>query len=124
MDVSGDAGAGSFADVHAEVDAVGVVEVAQDGFHPLGEGHHLIRGFGREFAQFVQVRVGHDHDVSRSVGIGVQDDEAMLAAINNARLLVVVCLNGVAEYASRSFLSGGNVGVTPRGPEVVHDKAG
>ena len=122
MDVAGDAGAGGFAYVHAEVDAIGGVEFAQDGFHTLGERDHFAGGFGWELAQFVEVGVGDDHHVAGGVGVGIQDHEAMLATIHNANLGVVAGLYGVAEDASRRLLGGGNVGVAPWGPEIIHRK--
>ena len=122
VDVSGDAGAGGFADVHAQVDAVGVVEFAQDCLHALRQRHHFIRGFWRELLQFVEVRVGDDHHVAGSVGKRIQDDEALLAAIDDESFGVVACLHGVAEDAASRLLGGRDVGVAPRGPEVIHRK--
>jgi hypothetical protein len=61
----------------------GVVEFAQHGFHALRERHHFIGGFDRQLLQFVEVSVGDDHHVAGRVGIRVQDDEAMLAAIDD-----------------------------------------
>jgi hypothetical protein len=119
VDVSGDAGTGGFADVHAEVDAVGDIKLAQDGLQFLGESHHFGGRGGGEFLQFVEVRVGDDHDVSVGVGIGIKDDEAMLSAVNDEGLAVGF-FGGIAEDAA-GFLGGaGNVGVTPRGPEMIH----
>jgi hypothetical protein len=119
VDVSGDAGTGGFADVHAEVDAVGDIKLAQDGLQFLGESHHFGGRGGGEFLQLVEVRVGYDHDVSVGVGIGIKDDEAMLSAVNDEGLAVGF-FGGIAEDAA-GFLGGaGNVGVTPRGPEMIH----
>ena len=119
MDVSGDAGAGGFADVHAEVDAVGDIELAQDGLQFLGESHHFGGGGGGKLLQLAEVRVGDDHDVSVGVGIGIEDDVAMLCAVNDEGLPVGF-FGGIAEDAA-GFLGGaGNVGVTPWGPEMIH----
>ena len=122
MDVSGDAGAGGFADVHTEVDAVGVVEFAQDRLHALRELHHFIRGFRWEFLQLVEMRVGHNHYVAGRVGKRIQDDEAMLAAMHDAGFGVVARINRVTENAARCLLSGRDIGIAPRGPEVIHSK--
>ncbi len=124
MDVSGNARARGFSDVHAQVDAVGVVELAQDGFHALRKRHHLDGRFGWEFAKFVEMRVRDDHHVSRRVRKSIQDDEAVLAAVNDQCLGVIVSFHGVAEDASGGLLGGRNVGITPWCPEVVHHKAG
>ncbi len=106
MDVSGDAGAGGFADVHAQVDAVGVVEFAQDVLHALRERHHFVGGFWWQFLQFVQMGVGDDHHVAGRVGIRIQNDEAVLAAIDDERFLVVAGFRGVAEDAARGLFGG------------------
>ena len=86
VDVSGDAGPGGLADVHAEIDSVGMIELAQDAFHALAEHHHFHGGFRGEVAKLVEVLVGNDHDVAVGVGEGVQNDEAVAAAINDSRL--------------------------------------
>jgi hypothetical protein len=44
----------------------------------------------------------------------------MLITMDNEPLGVVAGCHGLAENASGRFLGGGNVGVTPRGPEVIH----
>ena len=122
MDVSGDAGAGGFADVHAEIDAIGVVNIAQYGLEALGKRHHFIGGLGREVAKLIEVGVGHDHHVAGGVGIGVEDNEAVLAAMNDEGFLVVVGFHGGAEDATDSLLGSGDVGVAPGSPEVIHGK--
>lgn len=122
MDVSGDAGASGFADVHSEIDAVGVVELAQDGLHTLRELHHFAGSSERQFLQFVQMSIGDDHHVAGSIGISIQDDEAVLGAKNDKHFRVVPGFHSVTKDASDGFLGGGDVGVTPGGPEVIHSK--
>jgi hypothetical protein len=62
--------------------------------------------------------------VAWRVGISIQNDEAMEATIDDPGSGVIAGCNCVTEDASRRFLGGGNVGVAPRGPEVIHYKAG
>ena len=106
MDVSGDAGASGFADVHTQIDAVGMVEFAQDGFHALRERYHFAGGFRWQLSQFVEVRVGNDHHVAGCVGKRVQDDEAMLATIDDAHFRVVTSIHRITEDAPRCLLGG------------------
>src|SRR4029077_9668040 len=63
-----------------------------------------------------------DHHVTRSIGKSVQDNEAMLAAMNDVRLGVVAGLHRIAEDAASRFFCSGDIGVAPRGPEVVHSQ--
>lgn len=67
--------------------------------------------------------VGHDHDVSAGIGKGVDDDEIMLAAVDNSGAFVVFW-KPVTEDAAVILMSGGDEGVTPRCPEIVHGRKG
>src|ERR1019366_8207752 len=88
VDVSGHAGARGFSYVHAEIDAVGPIESAQNRLHPLRQSHHLLGGIGRKLLQLVQVGVGHNHDVPIGVRIGIENDVAMRRAMDDKRTLV------------------------------------
>lgn len=57
--------------------------------------------------------------MSGGVGIGIENDVAMLAAVDDAGLLVAFFGN-IAKDAARLRLGAGHVGVTPWGPEVIH----
>jgi len=50
---------------------------------PLRELDHFIGGIDRQLLQLVEMGVGDYHDMARSVGIRVQDYEAVLAAMND-----------------------------------------
>jgi len=119
MEVSGDACAGGLADVHAQVNAVGGIDLAEDVFGFLCEGHHFLSGLGGHLLKFVQVGVGDDHEVAGGVGKFVQHDEVVRGAVNDKRF-AVVGFGLVAENAAGHFVSGGNIGITPRCPKIVH----
>src|SRR5208337_2354466 len=87
--------------------------------HLLRKRHHLLSGIGREFLQLVQVRVGHNHDMPIRVWIGIENDVAMLGAVNDAGLLVAF-FGSIAEDAARLLVGASNIGVTPRSPEIIH----
>src|SRR5579863_2282829 len=46
----------------------------------------------------------------------------MLAAIDDAHFLVVAGTHGVAKDTSGLLLGGRDIGVAPRGPEIIHRK--
>ena len=83
MQVAGDACAGGFSQVHAEVDAVGAVGLSKDVLQPLRQRHHLLRFAGLELAEFRSMGVGQDHDVAGTVRKCIQADKAELSAIEN-----------------------------------------
>src|SRR5947208_2963286 len=66
------------------------------------------------------MRVGDDHHVAGRIGIGVQDDKAMLGAMDDERLVVVSGLYGVAEDAGRCLLRCRDIRVAPGSPEIIH----
>jgi len=119
MDVSNHAGPRGSSDIHAEIDAVGPIERAQNGFHPLRQNHHLVGGIGGKILQLVQVRVGHDHDMSIRVRISIENDVAIRPAVYDAGFLVAL-FGSIAEDAARFLVGASDVGVTPRSPEMVH----
>ena len=64
--------------------------------------------------------VGDDHDMPRGVRVGVEDDEIMLSAMDDERLLVVAGVQQFAKNASRLLIDGGHVRIAPGSPDVVH----
>ena len=81
---AGHAGAGGLAHVHPEIEAMRRVDPFQGALRPLRQVHQLVRGFGGQRGQPVEMRVRHDHHVARGVGKGVQADKAVLPAQNQA----------------------------------------
>src|SRR6266446_7019263 len=77
-------GSGSFSQIHAEIDAVRMVKIAQNDLHSLGEGHHFLRCGGGEFVELVQVSVGHEHDVAVGVGERIENDVTVGPAMGDA----------------------------------------
>ncbi len=106
-------------DIHPEINAVGAIERAQDRFHPLSQSHHFVGGVCGEFVQFVQMGIRHNHDVAIRVWVGIENDVAILAAVDDSRLLVAF-FRQVAEDAARLLLGASNISVTPRSPEMIH----
>src|SRR5947209_20612464 len=62
--------------------------------------------------------------MSGGVGKGIQDDEAILAAMNDAAVLVIfTSLPGaITEDAARGLLPTSDVGIAPRRPDVIHGR--
>lgn len=119
VDVSHHAGPRSSSDIHAEIDAVGSIERAQNGLHPLRQNHHFVGGVDGKILQLIQVRVGHDHDMAIRVRIRIEDDVAMPPAVDDAGLLVAL-FGSIAEDAARCLVGASDVGVPPWSPEMVH----
>src|ERR1700687_459699 len=119
VDVSNHTGPRGSSDIHAEIDAIGSIERAQNGLHPLSQNHHLVGGIGGEILPLRHMRVRHDHDMSIRVRIGIENDVAMRPAVDDAGLLVAF-FGSIAEDAARLLGSTGNVCVAPRSPEMVH----
>ena len=124
MNVPRDPRPSSLPNIHSQIDSIRMVELAQHRLHPLRKADHLVRGFGRQFLQFVQMRVRHDHHVPGRIRIRIQNDEAMLAAMNNISLGVVFLLWRIAEHASGGLFRGRDVGIPPRRPQIIHSRAG
>ena len=126
VDVTGDAGAGGAANVHAQIHAVRLIGCGEGFLDALRELHHFIecgRGAGGELGD---VRVGNDHDVAGCVGIAIENDEAVIAAMDDERLIVASAGEGVTEDAigwrrADDLLE---VGEAPRGKEMIHRVAG
>src|SRR5215831_1936246 len=99
MNMPGDAGACSFAQVHSQVETLRMVEVAQNAFEPPRELHHFLGGFGREQLELVYMLIGNDHDMAGGVRVGVQNDEAVLVPMDNEGLFVVSGLGQLTKQA-------------------------
>ena len=149
VDVVGDSGSGGLAEVHAEVDAVGMVDLAEAAFDLLGGEDHLLRGFGRKCGEGVDVQVGQDEHVASAIWVGIEADKAVRAAMDDVGGLLG-CLpghavgNGVVgggdhvaedtvlifgggpggeggrDASAGLFVGAGDVVVAPGGPETVH----
>jgi len=124
MNVPSDPRSRGLANIHPQVDPIRVVQFPQHGLHALRKRHHLVGRFAGKLLQLVQMDVGDDHHVAGCVRIGIQDDEAVLAAMHDVHLGVIPFLRRLAEDASGGLFRGSNIGVAPRRPEVIHKRAG
>jgi len=123
VDVTGDSGSGGATDVHADVHAVGRVNLAQHAFHLLAEGHHFISCSGGQLLQFIEMSEWHHHHMAGGVGKAVQDDVAVLSPMDDLGLGV----GKFGELAEDTAIGGNfalsrvrNVGVAPGSPEIIH----
>ena len=89
-----DAGAGGRAEVDADVEAVGMERALQTFDRPGDQIVEFKRFLAREAAQVGGVAVGDDHQVSRAVRVGIEDDEAGRAAVDDEVLFVVAAVSG------------------------------
>ena len=85
VDVIGDARAGRCAQVHPEVDAVGVVDLPEHLLEPPREDHHLRELLRRRLAERAHVPPRRHHHVTAVVGVQVHHHEVQLAAVTTSR---------------------------------------
>ena len=75
----------------------------------------------RKLGERAHVPIGGDHQVARGVRKPVQQDESVLAAVNDESLLVVT-VGRIAEDAARIFVRLGNVLEAPGSPELLRHR--
>jgi len=110
MNVVGDAGACSFAEVESHVEAARFVDLPQGLFGALGEEHQLVSRLSGHGGERGQVLVGHDHDMAGGVWVGVEADKAVRVAMHDVDGL----FGGLAGHAV------GN-GVVDGGDHIAED---
>ena len=120
MNMSGDAGSGGFTQIHSQVYAVGMIEASENILKLAGEFHHLLGGGSGEKLQAVDMGIRNDHNVAGGVGVGVEDDEAVLAAMKNTGFFIVAEVEKFAKNALFGVVGAADEGVAPRREEVVH----
>jgi hypothetical protein len=80
-------------------------------------------GSDRQFLELIEMRKRNDHGMSRSIGIGIENYVTMMPAVYDARFRVVTLLRQIAKNTARGLFRTGDVGVSPRGPEIIHGTA-
>ena len=149
VQVVGDTGSGGLAEVEAEVYAVGVVDVAEDGLNLLCGLHEFAGLGGVEFGERIGVPVGDEQDVAAGIREAVEADEAGFEAGDDEAgsfggfgETAIVCdspLDGADEIAEDAVLIGvrpgfelgrnalaclgrgtGDIAVAPGSPEAIH----
>jgi hypothetical protein len=121
--VAVDSSAGGTAEIHAEVDAVWRVRIADRCLRLFGELHHFV---GRLLARITKERdvlVRNDHQVTRSVRVNVEDDKIKLGTPED-EILLIGCRVGENGAKNTAVFNGCTarfyVVVSPRGPEYIH----
>ncbi len=83
---------------------LGLIQVGQHCLQASRQGHHFGGGSLGQPVQPVHMLVRHHHDVAAGVGKRIQDDEVVLAPIDDERLLVVARGQKLAENAAVGFV--------------------
>jgi hypothetical protein len=120
VEVAGDSGAGSAAEVHAEVEALRVINIFEGYLDALGEDHHFGEDFWIGGWQVGSMLVGHDHDVAGGVRKRIKDDEIFDATKNDERLAIIIQGDRGAEDAAFVLRCVGDVPIPPRRPQIIH----
>jgi hypothetical protein len=149
MDVVGDAGSRGFAEVHAQIEAIGVIDLTEAALHLLGGKDHLVGRFWWKGSEGVNVLIGQDQHMAGGVGIGIEADKAERPAMDDvsgslgcflryavsdgivgggdhvAEDAVLIFGGGPSGESGRDAGAGllvgsGDVVVAPGGPETVH----
>jgi hypothetical protein len=98
--VASDSSSGGFSDVHAEVDSFRTINLSQRSLHALGELDHFVGSDSGQFLQFIEMSKWHHHHVAGGVGVGIQNDVAGLATVNDADFGIVANFWQVTENAA------------------------
>src|SRR6266568_5576675 len=67
---------------------------------------------------------GHDHNVTRGVGISIEHDVALARAMHDMNLHIVAVFGQIAEDALGDLFCICHIGIAPWRPEVIHRTAG
>src|SRR5665213_421485 len=120
VDVAGDSGARAFADVHPEVEPAWLVNRLK---MPFGKAHQRHHFGGRGFVngrQLRGVRVRNDHKMTAGVGIAVQHNEIVTAAMDDHVFLIAILGGDSAEHTTFERFGRGEISVAPWTPEIIH----
>ena len=115
MEVVLDAGAGRFAEIDPDVDALRFVGMVQRHLRQPREVHQLGLLFRSQRFERRKVPVGHDHQVSVVVWVEIEDDVAALTTQDDE--VEIAARRRVTEDAGGcGNLSGGHIAEAPRRP--------
>lgn len=109
----------SFAQIHANVEAVGVIGLRDPFDAPRDELVDFKKLAIAQLAQIGRVPVGRNHKVSVRIRKGVHDDERRRSAIQNQVLTIAFLSGEIDENASRRRIGRLNVRNSPRSPKPI-----
>ena len=107
-------------DVHAEVEALGLVSLPQDPYTELGQRHQLGHHFRVQVFKVRHVRVGDNHEVAVIVGEAVEDHVAQPAPVDDVGYNILLARLETEEAALWPGLCASQVRHAPGGPQVAH----
>lgn len=117
-----DARACGFAEVHPDVETVGMILLAQRDLGSLRELEHISGGFLVQPGKRPGVLVWNDHQVPAGIWKQIENDKNQFSPIENEVVDVVLAGLDFTEYAGILGLRGRNVAVAPGTPDVVHTR--
>ncbi len=115
-----DPGACSFSDIGTDIEAIDMIGFSQNDQRSLCEQHHLREDFTGEGFERIYMGIGDDHEMTVGIGITVQDDKCMLAALENEVFRAVLLFNEGAKQAAVLLRAFQDVLHAPGCPEMLH----
>jgi hypothetical protein len=83
VNVIHDTGAGGFSQVHAKIEAGGLIDFAQRRLAPLRQIHQLIGSFFRGGVELANVLVGNHEQVAADVWVDIENYEIVVSTVKN-----------------------------------------
>lgn len=90
MDMVSDAGSGGLTEIHAEVEAVGLINFTQGGLTAPREFHQLACGFLRSGVKFRGMFVRNDQQMTADVRVDIENDIIVTGPMKDEGALVIV----------------------------------
>jgi len=121
--MSGDAGTGGFPKVHADVEAIGVIDLFKCGLRSLGQVHHFIGDLFIALVKIGDMLEWQDHQMARAVGIYIENDKIKLGAPEDEFLLIARrVVQDITENAAARFFTAAScyVVISPWTPNDIH----
>jgi len=119
VDMLGYAGAGGFAQVHAQIHALGTIYLAQLLVSDADEREEFLSRGLVDTLERIGVLERNHHEVPGSVGIAIQNNVVEARTVNDEGSLVILLFGKIAEDAALGTVFFCNVLVAPGIPETV-----
>jgi hypothetical protein len=83
VQMPGHSGAGGSSQIHPDIEPAWIKLGTQCFDRPLGQSHHFVQRRFRQLFKVADMAVRHNHHVSGSIGVTIEDDETIFGAMEN-----------------------------------------